>query len=425
MINGNLIMGNAAESGSGGGLRLQNVNGTEVPLFPTTPEQWNSVLVTNNIIANNVAGWDGGGISLLDALSVKIINNTVVSNDTTASSGVLFNTLGAPLASSTGPTCTSNCGTMSADQPAGLVVVGNSPQLTGVLPANITCPSGITGCRSFSVPILYNDLFWQNRSYHIGVGSLGSGTQNQQNVVSLYLTGSGGSVPAPSQPQPVASTSNGAGTIITGGTGACFTSPDVNDYWDIGVRGDTSASTHGSGLTLTPTYSVLTAGYTGNGNPNHNSNSNPTVVSQYCNGSRIPPELGSAGYQVPAGISDATVPNPIFNLTPAATVDEGNNWINLSWGPLSLISPAGTTLGNYSPAAGSPAIDYIPSSAGDPYTLAPLTDFFGNTRKAGGNAVDVGAVEVGASGNGGGGGGSTIPTLSVLDNFDRATASIP
>ena len=104
-------------------------------------------------------------------------------------------------------------------------------------------------------------------------------------------------------------------------------------------------------------------------------------------------------------------------------MDEGNNWINLSWGPLSLISPAGTTLGNYSPAAGSPAIDYIPSSAGAPYTLAPLTDFFGNTRKAGGNAVDVGAVEVGASGNGGGGGGSTIPTLSVLDNFDRANAN--
>ena len=61
---------------------------------------------------------------------------------------------------------------------------------------------------------------------------------------------------------------------------------------------------------------------------------NPTVLSQYCNGSRVPPELVSLGYQVPPGISDATVPNPIFNLTPAATVDEGNNWINMSWGPL-------------------------------------------------------------------------------------------
>jgi len=58
--------------------------------------------VTNNIIANNVAGWDGAGISLVDALAVNIVNNTIASNDTTASSGVLFNTLGAPLASSQG-----------------------------------------------------------------------------------------------------------------------------------------------------------------------------------------------------------------------------------------------------------------------------------------------------------------------------------
>ena len=63
---------------------------------------WNHVTVTNNIIANNVAGWDGAGISLLDALNIDIINNTIVSNDTTASAGVLFNTLGAPVAQSAG-----------------------------------------------------------------------------------------------------------------------------------------------------------------------------------------------------------------------------------------------------------------------------------------------------------------------------------
>ena len=55
------------------------------------------------------------------------------------------------------------------------------------------------------------------------------------------------------------------------------------------------------------------------------------------------------GYQVPPGISDATVPNPIFNLTPAATVDEGNNWINMSWGPLTVTSL--TLLPEQSPAA--------------------------------------------------------------------------
>ncbi len=105
-INANLIMGNSADSGSGGGIRLQDVNGTDVGFFPRSPlpvttgpaflrsPGWNSVSITNNIIANNVAGWDGAGVSLQDALVVNLINNTIMSNDTTASSGVLFNTIG-------------------------------------------------------------------------------------------------------------------------------------------------------------------------------------------------------------------------------------------------------------------------------------------------------------------------------------------
>ena len=109
VINGNLIIGNAADSGSGGGLRFQHVNGTDVLDFPNGTQcdatltnstcHWNTVRVTNNIIANNVAGWDGGGVSLQDSLAVNLVNNTIVSNDSTASSGVLFGSLFAPLAS--------------------------------------------------------------------------------------------------------------------------------------------------------------------------------------------------------------------------------------------------------------------------------------------------------------------------------------
>ena len=46
--------------------------------------------------------------------------------------------------------------------------------------------------------MLYNDVFWQNRSFYIGVGALGIGPINQQNVVSLYdaFTGNPGT-PAP------------------------------------------------------------------------------------------------------------------------------------------------------------------------------------------------------------------------------------
>jgi hypothetical protein len=401
VINANLVMGNSADSGSGGGIRLQNINGSEVIAFPRTPSVWNTVSITNNIIADNVAGWDGAGISLLDALNTNIINNTVIANDTTGSSGVLFNTLGAPLASSQGPcgvprnadgTCPQPV-TTSTPQPSGLVSIQNSSNLSQNLPGTITCPpnhySGNSAnngsCRKVSYPELYNNVFWQNRAYYIAVGGLGAGTVNQQNVVSLYNAFTNNQ--AVSQPQADATTPNGNGVIITGGTGACVSG--VN-YWDIGVRGDTGPSNHASTVTLAPAYSVLTdaVDYPGL----HNLASNPTFISQYCNGSRVPPEFNGMGWQVPPGISDATVPNPIFSLTPAATVDEGNNWVNLSWGPLAEANPVtGNTLGNYGPTSGSSVINLIPSNAST-YSAAPSVDFFGNARKTN-NAVDAGAVE--------------------------------
>jgi len=439
VINANLIQGNGAESGSGGGVRFQDVNGTEIALFPNgqptgstgtlsrpniatmyggpggnatyfTP--WNNVVVTNNIIVNNVAGWDGGGVSFQDALAVRFINNTVASNDSTASAGPLFNTLGAPNASAPGSSCTNAAGTGSCPQVAGLVSMMNTGGLTGSLGTTaVTCPTGNgPSCKTFSVPLLYNNVFWQNHSYYIGVGGLGVGGTNQQNVVSLYNSFT--QTAAATQPITDATTANGSGSIITGGTGACVnTGGQAAQYWDIGVRGDTGPGDHSSGLTLAPIYSVISTGaYAGTGDTANN----PTVISQYCNGSRTPPEFNSLGWQVPAGIADATVPNPIFNLTPAATVDEGNNWINMSWGPLSLTNPttSGTTtmvLGNYGPAAGSSVINRVPSSANGTtgaYTLAPLTDFYGTTRKDG--AVDAGAVEF----VGGGGGGTATATVS-------------
>jgi len=415
VINANLIMGNGAESGSGGGIRLQAVNGGDVLAFPTTPSNWYGVTVTNNIITNNVAGWDGAGISLLDALNVNIINNTIASNDTTASSGVLFNTLGAPLASSQGPcavarnpdgTCPAPW-TTSTRQPAGVVAIQNSSQLFANLPpasatGGVTCPAGHFStanngaahdgtCRTVSYPELYNNVIWDNRTFNITVGPLGTGTINQQNTVTL--------VPALNQTA----------------TGQCVSS---TNYWDIGVRGDTGPGNHGSGVTLNPLYSVLTStsGYDGS-----NTAGSPAFVSQYCNGSRIPPENGGHGYQVPPGIADATVPNPIFNLTPAATVDEGNNWINIAWGPLSLVNPStNVTLGSYGTAAGSSAINRVPSTA-PTYASAPSTDFFGTARKNG--AVDAGAVEFVA--------GPATATLSVtggplnFGNVATGTTSAP
>jgi hypothetical protein len=423
VINANLIMGNAAEAGSGGGLALQSVNGSDVLNFPnggrsvTFPgisgpmSPWYSPLITNNIIVNNVAGWDGAGVSLLDALNVNIINNTIMSNDTTASSGVLFNTIGAPLASTQGSSCVqTGSTTASCPQPAGLVSIQNSATLVANLPTTITCPGGhFAGttaangtCRTVSYPVLYNDVFWQNRSFNITVGALGAGTLNQQNVVTL--------VP----------------TLNQAATGACLAGAS---YWDIGVRGDTGPANHSSTVTLNPEASILTstAGYTGGGaGLRANLASNPAVVTQYCNGSRVPPEFGGMGYLVPPGIADATVPNPIFNLTPAATVDEGNNWINIAWGPLAETNPVtNATLGNYALTGGSPAINYItPGTSATTYAAAPSTDFFGTLRKTN-NAVDVGAVEFIGTGGGGTSTATVSPSSLAFGNWATGTTSNP
>ena len=392
LINANLIMGNAAESGSGGGIRFQGVNGTEISRFPRTPANWYSVLVQNNIIANNVAGWDGGGVSMRDSLAVNLVNNTIISNDTTASSGVLFNTFRSGLASTPPPApCTANCGTNSAPQPAGVATAGNSASMiasfSGIGP--ITCPAGhfVTGsganngtCRQISYPLLYNNIIWQNRAFNISVAPMNA--QYQQAVVTL--------VPTLTQPQAGSTASFGGGVTITGGTGACVTPPN-GTYWDLGVRGDTGPTNHSSGFTLHPTFSVLsvppaTLGYGGS----NNTAGNPDVASQYCNGSRVPPEFGGMGYQVPPGTNEGNVPVPIFNLTAGATVDEGNNWINIIFGPLSMTSPStGSVLGNYAITTGSSAID-TGTSASVSGVTPPNTDYFGQPRTT---LYDIGAVE--------------------------------
>jgi len=425
VIDSNLIMGNSAEGGSGGGLRLQQVNGTEVGVFPLIPDRWYGVTVTNNIIANNVAGWDGAGVSIEDALKVKLINNTIVSNDTTASAGVLFKALGAPMASSPPPGCTPtsdptqpqnpNCLKTDAPhipQPAGLVTMVNTPNLIQSLPALVLCPAGFNYgnasdtllsrtnglCRRLSMPSVVNDLFWQNRAFHVGYADTsgnevtdpvkGAGNQSQQNLVALF--------PALNQST----------------TGACLNGAN---YWDVGVRGDTSMTNHTvTGFTpvlgapsINPTLvinnSTLTANPPGyvNGTGNQVPSSSP-VVAQYCNGSRVPPENGGHGYNTPAGRSETTGLSPVFtfnNIAPAATVDEGNNWINLIYGPLSLFSAAGQdmvggaldgfTLGAYStPQSSTAAVDKGLNS------VAPATDFFGNPRPHNAtNPVDIGAVE--------------------------------
>ncbi|KWB80279.1 hypothetical protein WL40_29360 [Burkholderia ubonensis] len=375
VIDGNLIMGNTAESGKGGGLRLQQVNGTDVQRSPNNTANWYTVRVINNIIANNVAGWGGGGVSLQDAVRVSFVNNTVMSNDATASAGVLFNTdaasqanVGPPNCTTVGAQTTCNPITTSTYQPAGLETARHTANFIAAFTApGVACPAGQPNCTTFSNPILTNNVFWQNRTFFITVAGLNPNIPGLQNTVALNPT------------------LNQAGHP----TGYC----DPNAvYWDIGAYGDTGPGNHQSGLTLHPQYSILTdAGdYPGA----NNRGTNPSVVSQYCNGARVPPEGGGNGFAVPPGISDTILPNPLFSLLPSAVPDEGNQWINMSYGPLSLFNMSitsgsagyGVLLGNYSLRPGSPAIN-TGTQAG-----APDHDFFG-TRRPQQGMYDIGAVE--------------------------------
>jgi Abnormal spindle-like microcephaly-assoc'd, ASPM-SPD-2-Hydin/Bacterial cadherin-like domain/Multicopper oxidase len=396
VIDGNLILGNSAESGSGGGLRLQGVNGTEVATFNSQSSRWYGVTVENNIIADNVAGWDGAGVSMQDALKVTFVNNTVVANDTTGSAGVLFKALGAPNASSPppgcnpqpdpqlpqDPSCTDN-NAPSVPQPAGFVTMINTPDLVASLGATISCPSGFNyssnNCRTFSMPYMANNLFWQNRAFHIEITSMGAGLQSQQNLVAMK--------PALDQTS----------------TGSC---ENGSLYWDVGVRGDSVSTAPGAGNpTLVMSNSILTSL---SGRYANNSNRVPAaspVLAQYCNGSRVPPENGGKGYLSPAGRSETTGLSPVFQLNsiaPSATVDEGNNWINLTYGPLTLFSATGQALmanNVVGPLQGAYSITRASNSAlnaGLNSSTTPNHDFFGNSRALSSSnpGVDIGAIEL-------------------------------
>ncbi|MDB5991320.1 MAG: multicopper oxidase type 3 [Herbaspirillum sp.] len=297
-IDSNLIVGNFAQSGHGGGIRLQQVNGNDVIRNPNNPSKWYRASITNNIITNNVAGWSGGGISLVDTLNAVIHENTIANNDSAAIVGALFGTNGR------GPTT-------SYANPAGVSTEMTSPALLAVLPtaASTTVPPAATKARNtYSNPDIFNDIIWHNRSFFVdatgGAGASNVCSSNDTNVRTCIVL------------PPSAN------------AGDCTGAPA---YWDIGTVGDASAAV--SNFTLTNLYnSVLSpAGsiYSSNRPPGVSVN-DPGLMKTYCNGPRANP-----GMKFEPGQPFL----PPFSIIAGVTLDEAGNFVDLRYGPLSLTDP--------------------------------------------------------------------------------------
>ena len=136
-VNANLIQGNLAGAGKGGGIRVIGLNGADVQANPLTPAIWYSLNIYNNMIVNNVAAFGGGGIALQDAARVEIINNTIANNDSTSTAASAF---------------PPNSLTVSAPEGAGIVSGIHSAGLAASVPPRTfpirlwsTTSSGTTG----------------------------------------------------------------------------------------------------------------------------------------------------------------------------------------------------------------------------------------------------------------------------------------
>jgi hypothetical protein len=146
-IYANLVQGNSAGVGEGAGIRLARINGQDVEA--KNNGDLNSdyrIFVYNNIIVDNVAGLAGGGVSLQDALNVRIWHNTIANNDNASTSGAAFST-GIP--------------DHSVGQPgAGIVSHAHSAELEPFVENNNDVLS------TFSDPDMRNNIIWQNRKFY-------------------------------------------------------------------------------------------------------------------------------------------------------------------------------------------------------------------------------------------------------------------
>jgi hypothetical protein len=137
----NLIQGNIAGNGKGGGIFVSFANGLDVQASADSAN-WYGIDIFNNMIVNNVAGWVGGGIYLEDAAKVRIVHNTIANNSSTATGANALLPVGAGV-----PTVPTGAGVVGGVHSQGLAGLAN---LDG---------------QAHSDPLLQNNIIWHNTSF--------------------------------------------------------------------------------------------------------------------------------------------------------------------------------------------------------------------------------------------------------------------
>ncbi len=344
VIDANRIHGNLAGAGDGGGIAIVNANGIDVATNlsgtlengnPASSAWWDLSLF-NNMITNNVAGL-AGAITLQDSVEVHVVNNTVAHNESTATVARAF-TPGTP--------------NQSNPQPAGLVSRLHSPDMEQLLVGAEFPANGGRDLEylSFSDANFNNNIVFANRSFFwLNYGAANTITQT-------------GLFPANCVGAP-------AGCNLT----------DFAAYTDDLAVLDGSVDT---GDTLFVRYGLLTAGAEDDASGNYVGGGNlftadPVFVNPVFN-------EGQDGVDVP----EFTV------LQTAAALDEGGNFIQVSFSPLTIVELGSNAnqrvFYDYHIQPGSPA-----EGAGQNVGIGgPLgVDFDGDPR-TNGNTNEIGADEL-------------------------------
>ncbi|MFT3954419.1 MAG: IPT/TIG domain-containing protein [Piscinibacter sp.] len=333
VVANNVIQGNLAGAGDGGGIALVGVNGTEVQGTSSTAN-WNRVDIVNNVIVNNGAGVAGGGISLLDSSNVYIVNNTVSLNDSYATAARAFSG-GDPTQAQNG---LDKIATSSLQNGAGIAAYRHSAPLRAVMPT----ATGLGNHRNFSNPTILDTVAVGNRRYQWQVNY---NVAQDQAACRYDATGF--------------NTCFGLGHLV----GTTLT-PGPADQTaagnDIAVIGGVTGA-------LAPTYSVFTAQNAADGTTGATNRVGQAAVfaSAYANGDNgaLKQLVWAVEQSVPIGAPVLEVQEPT-TATTAAAFDEGGNFIDVRFGPLTrgtcttsttLTNPncstSWTDFGVYNPAA--------------------------------------------------------------------------